>query len=123
MAWARSLWAVRHVEAVEKLGVVVQSESAALLPAGAGLAASASAVSAQVSETSMRGSLDASVHGMSPGAMDDQSRAFQRLLDAAAANGEPVFLPPGDYVVSNIILPIKYSARAFLFRLSCADRI
>lgn len=77
----------------------------ALLPAGAGLAASASAVSAQVSETSMRGSLDASVHGMSPGAMDDQSRAFQRLLDAAAANGEPVFLPPGDYVVSNIILP------------------
>jgi uncharacterized secreted repeat protein (TIGR03808 family) len=54
---------------------------------------------------SMRGSIDAARFGVYPGALDDQSRAFQRMLDRASEADQPVFLPAGAYRVSNIILP------------------
>ena len=53
----------------------------------------------------IRGSINASEFGVWPDALDDQSRAFRRMLDEASARNAPVFLPPGDYVVSNIRLP------------------
>ena len=53
----------------------------------------------------MRGSLGATDAGLSAGTLDDQSRVFARLIEAAAASGQPIFLPPGTYAVSNIPLP------------------
>ena len=40
-----------------------------------------------------------------PGALDDQSRKFSRMLEAASDRDMPVFLPPGTYAVSNLNLP------------------
>ncbi|MEP1206677.1 MAG: TIGR03808 family TAT-translocated repetitive protein [Rhizobiaceae bacterium] len=53
----------------------------------------------------LRGSLDASQFGVRPDAHDDQSQLLQKVLDKAAAEDKPVFLPPGTYIVSNINLP------------------
>lgn len=53
----------------------------------------------------LRGALDAQSAGVVPGASDNQSRKLQALLDAAAASGQPVFLPAGTYEVSNLDLP------------------
>ncbi len=53
----------------------------------------------------IRGSINASEFGVWPDALDDQSRAFRRMLDKAAERDAPVFLPPGNYAVSNIRLP------------------
>lgn len=53
----------------------------------------------------MRGSIDAGEFGVGPSALDDQSRAFSRMLARAAETGSAVFLPPGTYIVSNLELP------------------
>ena len=81
-----------------------------LFLSGLGAAGLAGAASAQtprlpVVDVDLRGSIDASAHGVRPGADDRKSKAFARLLKEAAAKDTPVFLPPGDYVVSNIALP------------------
>ncbi len=52
-----------------------------------------------------RGAIDARARGLTPNLPDNQSRLFQALLQEAAIDDRPVFLPPGRYVVSNIILP------------------
>ena len=67
----------------------------------------------------LRGSLDVSQFGVRPDAYDDQSKLLQRVLDKAAAQDKPVFLPPGTYVVSNINLP----PRARLMGISGTSRI
>lgn len=56
-------------------------------------------------EATLRGSLDAVTLGLTPGAIDDQSRTFQSILDKANAEQKPVFLPPGNYFISNIRVP------------------
>jgi len=53
----------------------------------------------------LRGSTSALDFDVRPGALDNQSAAFQRMLDETARRGIPVFLPAGVYVVSNIKLP------------------
>lgn len=53
----------------------------------------------------MRGSIDADAFGVRPGLYDDQSKAFQKMLQQAADKALVVHLPAGDYVVSNIVLP------------------
>jgi uncharacterized secreted repeat protein (TIGR03808 family) len=53
----------------------------------------------------MRGSIDASDLGVRPGAFDDQSKAFAKMLQQASDRDAPVFLPAGTYVVSNLALP------------------
>jgi uncharacterized secreted repeat protein (TIGR03808 family) len=53
----------------------------------------------------LRGSIDAEAAGVRPGSGDDQGAALNRLIASAAANGQPVFLPPGRYVVSDLVLP------------------
>jgi uncharacterized secreted repeat protein (TIGR03808 family) len=56
-------------------------------------------------DVDLRGSIDASAHGIRPGAGDRKSKAFAKLLKEAAAKNMPVFLPPGDYTISNVTLP------------------
>jgi uncharacterized secreted repeat protein (TIGR03808 family) len=53
----------------------------------------------------MRGSINAADLGIRPGAFDDQSRIFERILNEAAASDQAVFLPPGIYMISNLKLP------------------
>lgn len=74
---------------------------------GLGLAAPALAQTQRrpVVDVDLRGSIDASSRGFRPGAEGRKSKAFAKLLAEAAAKNMPVFLPPGDYVVSNIALP------------------
>ena len=87
-------------------------------------------------DVDLRGSIDASAHGVRPGAEGRKSKAFAKLLQEAAAKNTPVFLPPGDYVVSNITLPdntrltgvpgatrILYGGDGHLFAAEGAGRI
>ncbi|MBR0556386.1 TIGR03808 family TAT-translocated repetitive protein [Ciceribacter sp. L1K23] len=87
-------------------------------------------------EIEMRGSIDAAAAGVVPNAPDNQSRRLQTVLNDAAAAKTPVFLPPGDYTVSNIDLPdgtrltgvpgasrLIYTGDGHLLRADGADRI
>ena len=58
-----------------------------------------------IQAAAMRGSIDATDLGARPGALDDQSKIFARMLEKAGNQDMPVFLPPGTYVVSNLTLP------------------
>jgi uncharacterized secreted repeat protein (TIGR03808 family) len=60
-----------------------------------------------IEKASMRGSINATDLGVQPGALDDQSKAFAKLLRDANDRDMPVFLPPGTYVVSNLSLPAR----------------
>lgn len=74
----------------------------------AGAATSANAANSLTETFSLadlRGTVNANSSGLRPGAIDDQSRMLQKILDAAARENKPVFLPPGNYFVSNIMLP------------------
>lgn len=55
----------------------------------------------------LRGTANANELGLLPGTVDDQSRTLQSILDRAALEDKPVFLPPGNYFVSNILLPAR----------------
>ncbi|WP_274629719.1 TIGR03808 family TAT-translocated repetitive protein [Arvimicrobium flavum] len=85
---------------------------------------------------SMRGSIDAMEFGVRPGAADDQSRAFERMLQSSSDTDTPVFLPAGLYVVSNLTLPprvrlsgvpgasrIVYRGDGHLFLADRAERV
>ncbi|MGN6303274.1 MAG: TIGR03808 family TAT-translocated repetitive protein [Mesorhizobium sp.] len=84
----------------------------ALLAGCAGLAATGfplargTAKSLEGIETaSLRGSISATDLGVRPGTSNDQSKAFSRMLHDAAKRDQPIFLPAGTYVVSNLSLP------------------
>lgn len=83
---------------------------AGVLPMGIGATAAVCPATAQRA-LDLRGTIDATHFGITPGALDDQSRRFQSMLDRAAHGNEPVFLPPGNYIISNINLPKRISLR------------
>ncbi len=84
-----------------------------------GTVGAVSAVKPNLQIADLRGSVDASKFGVRPDAYDDQSKLLQKVLDRAAKDDKPVFLPPGTYVVSNIDLP----TRTRLMGISGASRI
>jgi len=49
--------------------------------------------------------LDATHFGLRPGSPDDQTRALQNAIDAAARAQAPLALPPGIYRAGNLRLP------------------
>lgn len=53
----------------------------------------------------LRGALDATQFGVRPDTSDDQSSFFQGILDKASKEDKPVYLPPGNYRISNVNLP------------------
>lgn len=55
----------------------------------------------------LRGSIPAADPGPAPAHGDDRSRAIQDALDAAIAEGKPLFLPPGRYDVSSLVMPSR----------------
>lgn len=91
---------------------------------------------ARVDLAAMRGSIDAVEFGVRPAAYDDQSRAFERMLQKSSDTDTPVFLPAGVYVVSNLTLPprvrlsgvpgatrIVYGGGGHLFLTDQAERV
>ncbi|PDQ20751.1 TIGR03808 family TAT-translocated repetitive protein [Mesorhizobium sanjuanii] len=74
---------------------------------GLSLGKAAAAALPGIENASMRGSINAADLGVQPGALDDQSKAFAKLLLQANDRDMPVFLPPGTYVVSNLSLPSR----------------
>lgn len=69
-----------------------------------GLAA-ASARAANGQAAAIRFSVEAAEFGVRPSAGEDQSAAFAKMLGAASDRDLAVFLPPGRYIVSDILLP------------------
>jgi uncharacterized secreted repeat protein (TIGR03808 family) len=56
-------------------------------------------------QVDLRGAVNAELADIGPGAAHDQSARINSLLREAAAAGQPVFLPPGTYHVSGLVLP------------------
>lgn len=79
----------------------------ALLKGTAGFAVLGLSLGNALAKTAARGSIDATELGVQPNAPDDQSKAFIRMLAEASERNAPVFLPPGNYVVSNLSLPAR----------------
>lgn len=87
-------------------GFVPKTNRRAVLAGALGVAAGSTlATRAFADATAIGGAINAEEFDVHPGVSDDQSRAFSRMLDKAAARQMPVLLPPGDYVVSDIRLP------------------
>jgi uncharacterized secreted repeat protein (TIGR03808 family) len=53
----------------------------------------------------LRGIVDASKNGLSPQSVKDQSSSLQNLINKTASKQEILFIPAGNYYVSNIELP------------------
>ena len=51
------------------------------------------------------GGIDPATYGVRPGATDDQSKAFAKMLKAASDANQQITLPPGSYIVSGLVLP------------------
>lgn len=78
--------------------------------AGAASTATATPVFAReaataVREPGQRSSIEASAIGLRPNVAEDQSRAFQRAIDSAAASGSILRLAPGIYRAGGLTLP------------------
>lgn len=67
----------------------------------------AGAGTAGLKEAKIRGSLNAIEAGVLPDSFDAQSRVFQDMLERASDTDQAVFLPAGNYYVSNIVLPAR----------------
>jgi uncharacterized secreted repeat protein (TIGR03808 family) len=102
---------------------------------GCAFAFPADASSTGLSSADLRGAIDAGEQGISPDGTD-QSRALSEAIARAALEKRPLFLPPGDYPISNLDLPdgaritgvagasrIIYSGRGFLLRALEVSRI
>jgi len=63
--------------------------------------------------------LDVTHFGVNPGAPDDQTAALQRAIDASAAVRVPLWLPAGNYVAADLVLP----SGAQLFGIRGATRL
>jgi uncharacterized secreted repeat protein (TIGR03808 family) len=87
---------------------------AALAGAAAGVAATpthANEPPAAPRESLARGGIDAAAFGIHPNAAEDQTKALQRAIDAAAAARAVLHLPPGTYRAGSLQLP-PYAAVA-----------
>ncbi len=104
--------------------------------ASAGMASHTFANSSGLSPVDLRGSIDVSKHGITPGGGDRQRRKLNEIIATAARQNMAVFLPPGDYQVSNLDLPdgtriagmagasrLVYSGGGYLIRGDGARRI
>lgn len=107
--------------------------SAALTGAGAGVAAQSASAGTVASDARALNLLDFAV---APGSDEDQSPAFQKALDAAAASGRVLQVPPGSYKVSNLTVrsavqvhgsngrsALEYSGGGNLMQISEADNV
>ncbi len=76
-----------------------------LVGASAVISRAASAGETLLQNIGIRGSIDANDLGFRPDTLDDQSKIFSKMLSAASKSNQEIYLPPGDYIVSNLTLP------------------
>ncbi|MEB2844391.1 TIGR03808 family TAT-translocated repetitive protein [Rhizobiales bacterium RZME27] len=89
-----------------------------------------------VGAADLRGGIDAGSQGLRPDAASEQSRKLASIIAKASRDNQPVFLPPGTYVLSNMDLPdgtrlhgvsgatkIIYGGGGHLFRSEGARRV
>ncbi len=79
-------------------GLVATASTAALPRTG-------TAQAPVISSGELRGSIDASAHGVTPDGGEVSRRNLEHLLADAARRNMPVYLPPGDYRISGLTLP------------------
>lgn len=76
---------------------------------GAALAAGGPEANAQLGRglefAELRGAIDATDFGLRPDTSDDQGVILERVLRTASDQRQPVFLPPGTYSFSGLVLP------------------
>ncbi|KWV52663.1 Tat protein [Rhizobium altiplani] len=97
----------RHVscKAVEMKESPLTSRRDLLRLAGASaFALMASRSFATTRDGGLRGAIDAGDYQPTPGAPDRKRVSLQKMIDQAAAENAPVFLPPGTYKASNLVL-------------------
>ncbi len=71
-----------------------------------GLGASSIALTANVaSARSVSSGINANSEGLRAGAVSDQGKKLQKIVDVASKNNQAVFIEPGRYKVSNLTLP------------------
>ncbi len=75
------------------------------LAGASAVALAASRSFATMREGDLRGAIDAVQYKTTPDATGRKSVSLQTMIDRAAAENVPVFLPPGTYKVSNLVLP------------------
>ena len=63
--------------------------------------------SANIGPPQLRGTIDANAEGLVPGSSEDQSDTLSALIRDAARNDRPLFIPPGRYIVANLVLPAR----------------
>lgn len=108
----------------------------AAAPFGLAAAAPSQAQTTRLENVQLRGGMDGTSFGLSPRNLDDQSKAFQDMLNAASEREIPIYLPAGNYIISNITLPknvrligvpgatrILYRGNGFLFQGADNDRV
>ena len=76
-----------------------------LFAALAGVASATAAAPVLARESEQRAKIDSSALGLRPNATEDQSKSFQRAIDAAAATGAELLLAPGIYRAGGLTLP------------------
>jgi uncharacterized secreted repeat protein (TIGR03808 family) len=85
-----------------------------------GVAALAPAAArAATASPELPGSIEATARGLTPNASHDQGPLLQALLNDAASEDRPVFVAPGRYLISRIVLP----GRARLHGIAGATRL
>ncbi|BBE71655.1 pectate lyase superfamily protein [Pleomorphomonas sp. SM30] len=62
---------------------------------------------ARIELADLRGSLAGGDAAYAPSGNGDQSAMMQQAMDRAAAAGKPLYLPPGRYELSNVVLPSR----------------
>ena len=77
----------------------------ALAGSAAAALSSASVARAEVQPDGLRGALDGSLEGLTPGSSEDQGPLLAQALGKAEAQGYPLFLPPGRYEIADVDLP------------------
>lgn len=80
-------------------------QSSALIFATQALPSSPSFAGTIPLEGNLRGSLNAAEYGLKPNSERSQSATLQKLINEASARNLPLFLPPGKYNISNLVLP------------------
>lgn len=90
---------------ITKASGIVATAPIAVMGANANAASRQLDLTGSFNLADLRGSVNANSTGLLPNAISDQGVLLQNILEKAAANNKPVFLPPGDYFVSNITLP------------------
>jgi len=100
----RARWHVSCSTAEMKQSPLTSRRDLFRLAGASAFALMASRSFATTRDGDLRGAIDAVRYKTMPDAADRKSASLQKMIDQAAAENVPVFLPPGTYAASNLVL-------------------